>query len=209
MGRAKNNKTIFIIDHDKVDYIKENREKFIKTTRQSIDWKGLGEIAKSHKDIFELADITAETGVPLSDLCKYGVVKEVTHTPFCYDFTDKQIETITKLFNLYISAMPFQLSAKHIKTILTKHDYIGYVRVINRPLAFLFDELAAKGMACSNWQEIIEKYKLFASRTGKLLKAKDLSAALSRYKDDERQREYTKRPMKETYKTIKEKISTL
>lgn len=139
----------------------------------------------------------------------YGKIIKRVKYPFGYDFTREQIEKLTEIFNLYISEMPFKLSVKQVETIFTTHEYIGYMRVKNRPLAFMFDELSTKGMVCNNWQEVIEKNGLFASKSGKKLKAKDLSVALSRYKSDEWNRSFTKSPMKEPYKSIREAISLL
>ena len=209
MGRAKNNKKISIIDSNRLNYMKKNHDKFTKTTCENFDWKAFEKIAKGHKDTIEAINISAETGISLPNLCKYGVIKRVTPTPFDYDFTREQIEKLTEIFNLYISEMPFKVSVKQVETIFTTHEYIGYMRVKNRPLAFMFDELSTKGMVCNNWQEVIEKNGLFASKSGKKLKAKDLSVALSRYKSDEWNRSFTKSPMKEPYKSIREAISLL
>jgi hypothetical protein len=106
--------------------------------------------------------------------------------------------------------MPFQITVQQIETIFNTQEYIGFIRVKNnRVLAFLFNELATQGMVCNNWQEVIEKNGLFKSKTGNTLTAKSLSVALSRYRDDELQRDFIKEPMIEPYKTIKEMLSNL
>ena len=141
---------------------------------------------------------------------RYGKIIRRLKYPFGYNFTKEQIGALTHIFNLYISALPFQITAKQIEAIFNTHEYIGFIRVKNnRVLAFLFNELATQGFVCSNWQEIIEKNGLFKSKIGNTLTAKSLSVALARYKSDELQRDFTKEPMIEPYKTIKEMLSNL
>lgn len=141
---------------------------------------------------------------------RYGKIVRRLKYPFGYNFTENQIGVLTNIFNLYISAMPFQITTKQMETILNTQEYIGFIRVKNnRVLSFLFNELATQGMVCNNWQEVIEKNGLFKSKTGNTLTAKSLSVALARYKGDELQRDFIKEPMIEPYKTIKEMLSNL
>ena len=165
---------------------------------------------KSIKNFVDCIELSNQIGISIFDMIKYGIIERKTQTPFCYTFSEKQINILTDVFNRYISAMPFQITVQQIETIFNTQEYIGFIRVKNnRVLAFLFNELATGGLICNNWQEVIEKNGLFKSRTGNTLTAKSLSVALSRYRDDELQRDFIKEPMIEPYKTIKEMLSNL
>lgn len=55
--------------------------------------------------------------------------------------------------------------------------------VSNRLLAYLFDQLYMQDYIVKEWQSIIEKYRLFQNKTGKLMRAGDLAVALSEIND--------------------------
>lgn len=213
MGRSpKSNNQSWIINKSKIEKVLALKDKINKLSiergRKSLPQ--LKEFYERNKDFADCIELSSKTGISLLDLIRYGVVEKKTPTPFGYTFSKEQLNVIMDVFNSYISALPFKITIKQIETIFNTQEYIGFIKVKNnRVLAFLFNELAIRGMVCNNWQEIIEKNGLFKSKTGNTLTAKSLSVALARYKGDELQRDFIKEPMIEPYKTIKEMLSNL
>ena len=213
MGRSKkSNDHSWIIDKNKIEkaLILKDRINKLSIERAKKELPKLNDVYEKHKNFVDCIELSNQIGISIFDMIKYGIIERKTQTPFCYTFSEKQINILTDVFNRYISAMPFQITVQQIETIFNTQEYIGFIRVKNnRVLAFLFNELATQGMVCNNWQEVIEKNGLFKSKTGNTLTAKSLSVALSRYRDDELQRDFIKEPMIEPYKTIKEMLSNL
>ena len=213
MGRAKKNyNQLWVINKNKKEKILAYKDRInINSVEQAKNGlHKLNDVFKKHKDIINCIELYSQTGISFFDLVKYGVIERKSPTPFNYIFSEKQINVLTDILNCHISAMPFQITTKQVETIFNTQQYIGYIRVKNnRVLAFLFNELAIKGLICNNWQEVIEKNGLFKSKTGNKLTAKSLSVALARYKDDDLQRDFIKVPMIEPYYTIKEMLSNL
>lgn len=213
MGRSKkSNDHSWIIDKNKIEkaLILKDRINKLSIERAKKELPKLNDVYEKHKNFVDCIELSNQIGISIFDMIKYGIIERKTPTPFCYTFSEKQINILTDVFNRYISAMPFQITVQQIETIFNTQEYIGFIRVKNnRVLAFLFNELATQGMVCNNWQEVIEKNGLFKSKTGNTLTAKSLSVALSRYRDDELQRDFIKEPMIEPYKTIKEMLSNL
>lgn len=213
MGRSKkNNNQLWVINKNKIEKILAYKDRINKNSvaQAQNELHKLNDVFKKHKDIINCIELSNQTGISFFDLVKYGVVEKKASTPFSYIFSEKQINILTDILNCYISAMPFQITAKQVETIFNTQEYIGFIRVKNnRVLAFLFNELAIRGLICSNWQEVIEKDGLFKSKTGNKLTAKSLSVALARYKDDDLQRDFIKEPMIEPYCTIKEMLYNL
>ena len=206
MGRSKkSNDHSWIIDKNKIEkaLILKDRINKLSIERAKKELPKLNDVYEKHKNFVDCIELSNQIGISIFDMIKYGIIERKTQTPFCYTFSEKQITILTDVFNRYISAMPFQITVQQIETIFNTQEYIGFIRVKNnRVLAFLFNELATGGLICNNWQEVIEKNGLFKSRTGNTLTAKSLSVALSRYRDDELQRDFIKEPMIEPYKTI-------
>jgi len=108
------------------------------------------------------------------DLC-YAPVKP----SFQHKFKTGQLEKLFVLFNKWIFIDFVKLST--FTNLLDCKLLEGSLKVKNnRLLAYTFDQLSREGYFASNWQYVIENNELFCSSKGKILKARDLSAALNK-----------------------------
>lgn len=199
MGRAKNNTKVQKIQYfDKSGNVIDSEE-ILRRRLQDLQKLATFPILDIYKRMEELE---------LLSLKKYGVVSmKYVKQPY-YTFTEQQIEKLTNIFNLYISNHSLPITKEQIKSIFNRKETdIPICVKNNRVLAFLLSRLEFKDMLNNNWQEEVENNNLFSSKKGKLLKAKDLSAALARYRDDEKNRYYINKPELEPYKSISEILS--
>ena len=159
MGRSKkSNDHSWIIDKNKIEkaLILKDRINKLSIERAKKELPKLNDVYEKHKNFVDCIELSNQIGISIFDMIKYGIIERKTPTPFCYTFSEKQINILTDVFNRYISAMPFQITVQQIETIFNTQEYIGFIRVKNnRVLAFLFNELATQGMVCNNWQVYI------------------------------------------------------
>jgi hypothetical protein len=107
--------------------------------------------------------------------------RELEQTPkprktFGGNFTDKQIDTLTKCANeATIFAQP--ISKETMKSIFACNLETPLQLTNNRLLAYFFNALLMKELIRYDWQDISGENKLFSSKNGNLIKRGDLSTA--------------------------------
>lgn len=111
----------------------------------------------------------------------------VERNEFECNFTDMQIQVLTTLLNAHI--LNQTVSEQDVKILFYNPCQLKKsLRVTsNRLLIYLFAHLSERNFIASDWQNIIDKYKLFASSRGKILSRKDISRAKATFMGGEEQ----------------------
>ena len=202
MGRPKKKQRRLIIDEEKLRNFYMNPpyppkkidtgvsmysfERFVQTK----EFKKFSQIQReitsrygSHDNNMMMVHLNAMGYMGSFDGAVYTVVNE-----FECNLNDSQIEVLTNLFNFRI-LMCQKVSKQDIKELFyNPYQYETPLLVkSNRLLIYLFTHLHRNSFISSDWQNIIEKYKLFASSRGKILSRKDISRAKATFMGGEEQ----------------------